>query len=137
MRARSAVVIIEKGRVALIQRIWNDSIYYVFPGGGIEEGENPKEAAQREALEELGVYVTIYDCISRVVFDGHPQYFFLAEIIAGTIGTGRGEEYTDTTRGRGLYTPVWVDIRALSSMDVRPLEVVLNVQSLSRETGFY
>ena len=132
MRARSSVVIIEKGQVALIQRIWKGSTYYVFPGGGVEKGEDLKSAAEREALEELGVNVNVNVCISKVVFEGHPQYFFLSEITSGTLGTGHGEEYTDGTRG--IYKPVWVDIQALSSMDVRPIEVASKVQSLFMST---
>lgn len=129
MRDRSSVVIIEKRKVVLIQRMRDDSIYYVFPGGGIENGETPESGAKREALEELGVEVKVNECIFKVKFNG-TQYFFLSEIISGTLGTGQGEEYTDETRDRGTYLPMWVDIESLSSIDVRPFEAALKVQSL-------
>lgn len=129
MRDRSSVVIIENQKVVLIQRIKDGSIYYVFPGGGIENGETPEAGAKREALEELGVEVKVKECISEVEFNG-TQYFFLSEIISGTLGTGQGEEYTDKNRDRGTYLPMWVDIESLSSIDVRPNEVALKVQSL-------
>ena len=129
MRDRSSVVIIENEKSVLIQRIRDGSIYYVFPGGGIEKGETPQAGAKREALEELGVEVKVNECISKVEFNG-TQYFFLSEIISGTLGTGQGEEYTDEKRGRGTYLPMWVSIESLSSIDVRPNEVALKVQSL-------
>ena len=129
MRDRSSVVIIENMKVILIQRNWDGSIYYVFPGGGIENGETPEAGAKREALEELGVEVKVNECISEVEFNGI-QYFFLSEIISGTLGTGQGEEYRDKNRDRGTYLPMWVDIESLSSIDVRPNEVALKVQSL-------
>lgn len=129
MRDRSSVVIVENKRVVLIQRIRDGSVYYVFPGGGIENGETPEEGAKREALEELGVEVKVNECISEVEFNG-TQYFFLSEIIAGTIGTGLGEEYTDGNRNRGTYSPMWIEIERLSSIDVRPKEVALMIQSL-------
>ena len=129
MRDRGSVVIIENQKVVLIQRIRDGSIYYVFPGGGIENGETPEAGAKREALEELGVEVKVKECISEVEFNG-TQYFFLSEIISGTLGTGQGEEYTDKNRDRGTYLPMWVDIESLSSIDVRPNEVALKVQSL-------
>lgn len=129
MRDRSSVVIIENQKVVLIQKIRDGSIYYVFPGGGIENGETPEAGAKREALEELGVEVKVKECISEVEFNG-TQYFFLSEIISGTLGTGQGEEYTDKNRNRGTYLPMWVDIESLSSIDVRPNEVALKVQSL-------
>lgn len=129
MRDRSSVVIVENKRVVLIQRIREGSVYYVFPGGGIENGETPEDGAKREALEELGVEVKVNECISEVEFNG-TQYFFLSEIIAGTIGTGLGEEYTDGNRNRGTYLPMWIEIERLSSIVIRPKEVALMIQSL-------
>ncbi|MDQ0226152.1 8-oxo-dGTP pyrophosphatase MutT (NUDIX family) [Metabacillus niabensis] len=117
MRDRSSVVIIENEKVVLIQRNRDGSIYYVFPGGGIENDETPEAGAKREALEELGVEVKINECISEVEFNG-TQYFFLSEIISGALGTGQGEEYIDKNKDRGTYLPMWIDIISLSSIDV-------------------
>lgn len=129
MRNRSSLVIIENKQVVLIQRIRNGAVYYVFPGGGIKNGETPEAGAKREALEELGVEVKVNECISEVEFNG-TQYFFLSQIIAGTFGTGKGEEYTDENRDRGTYLPMWIDIESLSSIEVRPKEVAIKVKSL-------
>ena len=129
VRDRGSIVLIENKKVGLIKRIREGSVYYVFPGGGIEEGETPETGTKREALEELGVKVKDKECIAKVGFNG-TQYFFLAEIISGTFGTGQGEEYTDGNRGRGTYLPMWVGIEELSSIDVKPKEVALKVQSL-------
>lgn len=129
MRNRSSVILIENKKVALIKRIRDGSVYYVFPGGGIEKGETPEDAVKREAKEELGVEVKIIECLAEVEFNG-TQYFFLSEMIGGTFGTGQGEEYTEGTRGRGEYLPIWVDIERLSSLDVKPKEVALKVQLL-------
>ncbi|WP_223702569.1 NUDIX hydrolase [Sutcliffiella deserti] len=128
MRDRSAVVLIENKKVALVKRVREGSVYYVFPGGGIQEGETPVSAAKREALEELGVEVEVKECISKVEFNG-TQYFFNSEIISGRFGSGAGEEYTDEKRDRGSYLPLWVEIEKLSCIDVKPGEVALKVQS--------
>ncbi|MGJ9385491.1 NUDIX domain-containing protein [Salipaludibacillus sp. CF4.18] len=42
-----------------LERVREGSIYYVFPGGGIEERETPDQTAKRGALEELGVQVIL------------------------------------------------------------------------------
>ncbi|GIN72669.1 DNA mismatch repair protein MutT [Bacillus sp. J14TS2] len=125
MRDRGSVVLIKDKKVGLIKRIREGSVYYVFPGGGIEEGETP----EREALEELGVKVKVNECIAKVQFNGI-QYFFNAEIIGGVFGTGKGEEYTDENRDRGTYLPTWIEIEKLSTIDVRPKEVALQLQTL-------
>ncbi|MFH0348551.1 NUDIX domain-containing protein [Bacillus vallismortis] len=129
MRDRGSVVIVDKEKVGLIQRIRDGSIYYVFPGGGFEDDETPEEGAKREAFEELGVEVKVNECIAKVEFNG-TQYFYLSEIVEGTFGTGQGEEYTNEKRDRGTYLPMWIDIEKLSSIDVKPKEVALKIQSL-------
>ena len=127
MRNRGAVILVENDKVALIQRTRDDIVYYVFPGGGIENGETPEEGAKREAFEELGVHVKVHECIKKVDFNGD-QYFFRAEIIDGIFGTGQGEEFNE--KARGTYLPMWVEIKMLSSIDVRPKEVAEKIQSL-------
>ncbi|WP_078596221.1 NUDIX domain-containing protein [Evansella clarkii] len=116
-------------KVGLIKRIREGKVYYVFPGGGIEDGETPEDGARREAFEELGVEVKVNDCIARIEFNG-TQYFFLSEIIGGEYGTGRSEEYAAENRARGTYLPMWVDLDELSAIDVKPKEVALMLQSV-------
>ena len=123
IRNRGATIIIENGRVALIKRTKKHRVYYVFPGGGIEGHESPEEAAIRETYEELGLHVRIQKLLTVLEQHGK-QYFFLADIIGGTFGTGTGEEYTHTSIERGTYEPIWVNIDDLSSLVVRPKEIV-------------
>ncbi len=129
MQSRSRVVLIENKKVGLIKRINGEAVYYVFPGGGIEKDETPENGAKREAMEELGVEIKVNECIHKMEYNG-TQYFFIAEIVKGIFGTGQGEEHTDLNRNKGTYTPMWVDLESLSSIDVRPMEVALKVQSL-------
>lgn len=48
-------IIIRDGRVAMVHSLQYD--YYKFPGGGIENGEDPAEAMIRETREEAGLAV--------------------------------------------------------------------------------
>jgi len=45
------------GRVALVRNRWSDG--WVLPGGKLESGEAPRDAAVRELREETGLSVTV------------------------------------------------------------------------------
>ena len=118
---RAAVVIVENGRVALIERVRDGRTYFVFPGGRVEVGETPENAAVREAEEELGVNVKLGDLITVGYRDGREQRYYLASISGGTFGTGRGTEMmTSGKTAKGTYRPVWMDLTLLTEFDVRP-----------------
>lgn len=55
-------IIIQNGKVAMIHSLKYD--YYKFPGGGIESGEDSRNALIREVEEEAG-YVVIPDTIKE------------------------------------------------------------------------
>ncbi len=131
VRDRGSSVVIENNKVALIKRVRAGQEYYVFPGGGIEQDESPEQAAIRETFEELGVHVAIKGSLGIVNYNG-VQVFFIAEIIGGTFGTGKGEEFRYECRNRGTYEPIWVELEQLSSFDVHPLEIAEKVSSLYR-----
>ena len=59
-KPRSAVLITKNHQILLIERRKaGQPAYYVLPGGGIEAGETPQQAAIREMKEELGVNIAI------------------------------------------------------------------------------
>ena len=59
MSHRAAIFLVEDGRIALIERYKQGVHYFTFPGGHVEAGESPQEAAVREAKEELGLDVRL------------------------------------------------------------------------------
>ncbi|MFS0749328.1 NUDIX hydrolase [Oceanobacillus sp. 1P07AA] len=126
MKDRGSIVLVVNNKVAVIKREFEDKVYYVFPGGGIEKGETPQEAAQREAYEKLGLHVIVGECIAEIAHNGI-QYYFAARVIDGEFGTGKGAEFCN--RGRGSYTPEWMEIDNLSIVDMRPPELVGVIQT--------
>jgi len=57
--ARAAAIILQNNSIALIERKRAGQIYYLFPGGQIENGESKIETVVREVKEELGLDVTM------------------------------------------------------------------------------
>ena len=129
--ARAAVVLVEGDKVALIRRLapGGPHPYYLFPGGGLETGETPEQAARREAWEELGLAVRIERLLAVGVHRGNRQHYYLARASGGAFGSGGGEEMACTLdHPRGTYTPVWLPLAELGRHDARPRSLAALLQ---------
>ena len=117
MRTRAGIVLIKDNKVALIERHRAGLDYYVFPGGGVNEGETPEQAAIRETMEELGIKVVIKQRVAEIQLGQKSrQIYFLVEHVSGEFGTGTGEEFTDSDPNdpdEGIYVPIWMPIDEL------------------------
>jgi len=136
MRIRAGIVLIQDNKVALIERHRAGMDYFVFPGGGVDEGESLEQAAIREAMEELGIEVAIKQKVAVIQFGQKSrQVYFLIEQTGGEFGTGTGEEYTASDPNspeEGIYIPIWMPIEELLlRQNIYPAEVArLVVNSL-------
>lgn len=72
MKRVVAALIVKDGRILVCQRTRHQTmpLKWEFPGGKIEEGEQPRNALERELEEELGVNATIGDEVARI----HHEY---------------------------------------------------------------
>lgn len=124
MKVRAAVVIVEDDQVALIKRVRDGRTYFVFPGGGVEDGETPEATAVREAFEELGVEVELGRLISEGLGNDRLHLHYLARVVRGEFGTGAGREMvTSGETPKGTYRPVWMDLDDLLQYEVRPMRL--------------
>ncbi len=77
----------ESGEVLLLRRVRGENVQWEMPGGKVEQGESPAQAAAGEVAEELGVSVEIGEKIGQAefVFDGQNwlYHWFEAKIISG------------------------------------------------------
>jgi 8-oxo-dGTP diphosphatase len=131
MSYRAGIILLQDQKVALIERHRAGLHYYTFPGGHVDEGETPEQAAVREAEEELGLKVVIKLLVAEIWFHEQPQYYYLAETIGGVFGTGTGVEMHSPLPIRGTYTPTWMPLEELLTHNLlpRPLaEIVVNSQ---------
>lgn len=124
IRNRSRAIIVNDERILLIHRIKDNRNYYVFPGGGIEEGEEFENALKRECLEELGLIVIITKEIYRLLQeDGSVQRFYHCLIGGGSLGSGKGPEFTDGKRMRESYIIEKVRMDRIGDLDLYPTEI--------------
>jgi 8-oxo-dGTP diphosphatase len=68
MKRVVAALIVKDGKILVCQRTRHQTmpLKWEFPGGKIEEGEQPVNALERELEEELGVRATIGDEVARI-----------------------------------------------------------------------
>jgi len=139
MRTRAGIILIEDDKVALIERHRAKLDYYVFPGGGVDEGETPEQGAIRETLEELGDDVEIKRKVAIIHFDQSTQFYYLVERVGGEFGTGTGEEFTDADPNdpeEGIYIPIWMPIDELSQHEKIYPEGVVKLLLKARTAGW-
>ncbi len=124
MRIRAGCILIEDGKLALIERHRGGRHYFTFPGGGVDEGESHEEAVVREVKEELGLDVNIVRKVADVHFNGNLQVYYLVEKVGGEFGTGSGEEFTSGYNPMyGTYHPLWLHLDEVLDYNVLPSEL--------------
>ncbi len=118
----------QDGGVALIKRVRAGRTYYLFPGGGVEEGETVSQAAIREAHEDLGVDVELGEPRFEEDFDRSRFVYFDARIVGGEFGTGlwpdQADRDADARDRSGTHEPLWVPLDGLDGLDIRPKVLV-------------
>ena len=95
-----------------------------FPGGKIEDGENPEDALKREIMEELGIEIKVGDMIDTIEYD-YPNFHlsmdcFLAEIVSGDLVL---KEHEDAK---------WLTKEELDTVDWLPADITL-IEKIRKE----
>lgn len=124
MKPRAGIILIEEGKLALMERHRQGRHYFAFPGGGVDEGETEEQAAIREAHEELGIHVEVVQLAAEVLREGRrKQVYFLVKRTGGEFGTGTGEEYGEPDEINGTYRPMWMPLEDVVKQNVVPREL--------------
>lgn len=131
---------LDTGRVLMLQRGYEDKSdpargLFEFPGGGLESGESPEEAAVREFQEETGI--TLPTGTGGGLFEDNDEYIGFIYIVPNEEDIDLHEDSYDNPDGDYKESLCWWDPEIISSLPetvVRP-EVLKNDWSLLKSAA--
>ncbi len=101
----AVVVLVKKNDKLLLVRRANDPQRgkWTLPGGFMDAGEDPQDAAKRECLEETGLQIKIdklLDLVARPVdsIGAHLIIYYAAQILGGSLAAGDDADAVDFFR---------------------------------------
>ncbi|MGD9901222.1 MAG: NUDIX domain-containing protein [Spirochaetales bacterium] len=122
VRVSSRAIIIKDNKLVLMFRNRHGKIYYVTPGGGVNDGETPKQCVIREVEEEFGIIAKPLKKLYIYKDAGTTQHYYLCEWIGGQFATGKGEEF-ENNDPENIFIPKLVPIEELKNLPLVPPEI--------------
>lgn len=130
-RTRAAGIMIHEDSLLVMFRRQNGREYYTFPGGMIEEGETPKNAAAREIQEETTISVEVGELLYELHRVGTlPQEFFYRCIYQSgtpTLATDSIEQQINDPE-HNFFEPRLVGLSEIGDISLLPVEVALRLR---------
>lgn len=122
-RTRSRAIIINDDKIVSMYREFDDRVFYVFPGGGMEGNESEEECVIREVYEEFGIMIKPTKKVYVYETEKSIEYFYLCDWISGKFGTGVGEEFDINSNKEGVYIPKLIEINDIPNLPLMPAEI--------------
>ena len=123
----TAALTIEQGKLLVTQRKKDSShgLLWEFPGGKVEEGEDPRGALRRELKEELDVEVEV-EGLFDAVFYFYPEYPILLLVYRCRVEKG-------SLKPIGCHDLRWVTLRELETLVMPPADDPIRKHLFSSE----
>ena len=119
-KSARAILITKENKLLLMKRTKPDRVYYVTIGGGIEDGETPKQALLRELKEESGSIVD--DPAFAFHYDDYEKQnsvdFFICKELSRTKPTG--SEWSKWNAPDNQYELIEVTINEIKDIPLKP-----------------
>ncbi|HHX8464626.1 TPA: NUDIX domain-containing protein [Vibrio diabolicus] len=119
LQRASLILVNHQQELLLIQRFQNDRHYWVFPGGSVELGEQPVEAAKREALEETSLKLNWVEKAFELENQGRLETYFLSYVGNSKVKLGAGPEQIRKS-DVNQYHLKWVRVEQLHAIPLYP-----------------
>jgi 8-oxo-dGTP diphosphatase len=127
----AAGIIMQQGKVLVTQRKEDSphELLWEFPGGKLKQGEEPREALQRELKEELDIEAEV-GMIFEAIFHPHPEHPILLLAYHCRIEKG-------TPKRLGCRDLRWVNLEELEKLAMPPADAPIRKRLGSPEEGHF
>lgn len=101
--AAAVVLLDEHGRALLVRQNYGAGLWGI-PGGAMETGESPQEAAQREAREETGLWVELEYLVG--VYCLRPERLGLRFVFKACVSDGGLQQFPTAEISEARWWPI-------------------------------
>ncbi|WP_331742298.1 NUDIX domain-containing protein [Streptomyces sp. NBC_01006] len=123
-RVRAVLVTVDDKMLVIRRTKPGIPMYWVLPGGGVEESDKSREAAlHREIHEEIAGKADIIRLLHTMESDDECQFFYLARIATWSFEDRTGPEFSAEGRGEYALEEIPLTVEGLGSIDLKPEEI--------------
>lgn len=117
-RNRSQAIVVREDRILMVKHTMDGRDFYCLPGGGVDEGEKPEEAALRELLEEACVKGSIVQRTTvRLKPDRESEVYSFWVEISDTAEPAPGVDPELTQEAQTITGVAWMRLEEMSVLD--------------------
>lgn len=117
-RSRSVAIVVRDGKILMERVFYFGREFYTVPGGGIEEGETPEQAALRELKEECGLEGRIIRPLAiQHKYDGSAEYSFEVEVSEDQEAITGYDPEEASSENPPLKEVLWMSLDEISEKD--------------------